>query len=176
MISIDDTRRENLILANMIKEKKLEKETIFFCDFQIRDTIMIIKKLYDMGFNIGSHTVNHYHLLTLDSKRQKYEIEESKKMIENITGIECNWFAYPYGEYNDDIRLMVKRAGYKHARTCNSRETGDYTFGSFIMNNQNWNKAVAFKRPMYHIHMYNFEKYPDDFINFNKFLEWYCEN
>ena len=66
---------------------------------------------------IGSHTLTHDNLPTLDTESKKQEIQESKKAIEDEFDIECNSFCYPFGLYdNQDIQL-VQQSGYSSATT-----------------------------------------------------------
>ncbi|PWE00281.1 polysaccharide deacetylase family protein [Marinilabilia rubra] len=65
----------------------------------------------------GSHTLFHPILPKCNDAKASREINLSKENIEAITGIECNLFSFPNGEYSErDIRLCQK-AGYKAAVT-----------------------------------------------------------
>ncbi len=46
---------------------------------------------------IGAHTVNHYNLALLDEEQARWEIAESKRIIEQRTGRRVRHFAYPFG-------------------------------------------------------------------------------
>lgn len=67
-------------------------------------------------FTLGSHGVNHTLLTQSSEKQQRQEIFESKKYWEQ-QGYTVDSFCYPRGYYNDEIKDMVKEAGYKIART-----------------------------------------------------------
>ncbi|MEK7523578.1 MAG: polysaccharide deacetylase family protein [Patescibacteria group bacterium] len=73
-----------------------------------------IKELRDSGMEIGSHTLWHPYLTK--SKKAKAEIEDSKKKLEEELGIPITTFAYPFGDYNEQIEKMVADAGYTTAR------------------------------------------------------------
>lgn len=45
----------------------------------------------------------------------KYEIEESKTMLENMLYIPILSFAYPYGAFDSQAILLVKEAGFTTA-------------------------------------------------------------
>ena len=75
-----------------------------------------IKKLADDGlFSIASHSLTHPKLLELDDETLKEEIENSKEILEDLTGKKVLAFAYPYGEYNEKIIEKLKNAGYEAA-------------------------------------------------------------
>jgi peptidoglycan/xylan/chitin deacetylase (PgdA/CDA1 family) len=69
---------------------------------------------------IGSHTMDHSSLSSQNENVQRYEIFESKRIIEEKLGVKINSFAYPYGKYNDLTRRLVYEAGYTNAVTVNS--------------------------------------------------------
>ncbi len=68
-----------------------------------------LKTLYKEGWEIGSHTVNHYNLTTLED--QTYEIEYPLEYFRKdfvISGI-----ASPFGEYNE-ISLNLFKENYNY--------------------------------------------------------------
>jgi len=80
-----------------------------------------IKEMSEHNITFGGHTMNHPILSSiplLDTVR--YEVNESKKIIENKTSKLVSAFAYPNGQpedFNDDIKKIVKGSGYKLACT-----------------------------------------------------------
>jgi len=66
---------------------------------------------------IGSHTMTHDNLTTLDTEGKKREIIASKEMIEKTFGMVCNSFCYPFGLFDDEDRKWVEKAGYTNATT-----------------------------------------------------------
>ena len=84
-----------------------------------------IKEMSDAGITIGSHTINHPHLSRKQKnesgedydKRVSRELEVSKEEIESHIGKKVEFFAYPYGSFNDDVIRLLKKAGYRNAAT-----------------------------------------------------------
>jgi len=69
-------------------------------------------------FEIGCHTVSHPpDLKRLSDEEQRFEIIESKKMLESALGKSVKKFCYPRGRYDDRSVALVKEAGYEEART-----------------------------------------------------------
>src|SRR3989344_754836 len=54
------------------------------------------------------HTVSHPKLGALDPKEADREIRESKEVIEKGLGKSCQSFAYPYGNFNQEVREIAK--------------------------------------------------------------------
>ena len=72
-----------------------------------------IKEMYKYGMQFGSHTLDHRILTKLPLPEAKYQIEESRKRLIESLGIDINYFCYPGGYFNEEIKNLVKEAGYK---------------------------------------------------------------
>ena len=69
----------------------------------------------DPLITIGSHTVTHPDLPTLDSVRQNDELTQSKADLESHLGIKVDFFAYPEGKNDAVTQGYVRDAGYTMA-------------------------------------------------------------
>ena len=68
-----------------------------------------IKEMLNSGVTIGHHTKNHLHLVNKDKEKIINEIEEANNdFLENL-GFVPDIFAYPYGEYNYEIKQITKK-------------------------------------------------------------------
>lgn len=98
-----------------------------------------LAEMRDAGVDIESHTYSHanlhnpndhlavdkhtFDLIQADVKNLgpdgwlKKEIIESKAVLEKQLGIKVNAIAYPFGKYNQQVRDVVKAAGYEAAFT-----------------------------------------------------------
>lgn len=85
-----------------------------------------IREMADSVFEIGAHSMNHKNLVDLDNDARLKEIYESKKDLEMLIGRPVTAFSYPYGAVNDNIKEVVRKAGYDYA--C-SVSTGSPAFG-----------------------------------------------
>lgn len=74
-------------------------------------------KSLSINHEIGAHTINHPHLSQVPINKAKSEIIDSKNYLEEIIQREIQSFCYPYGDYNEEVKTLVKDAGYKLART-----------------------------------------------------------
>jgi peptidoglycan/xylan/chitin deacetylase (PgdA/CDA1 family) len=68
---------------------------------------------------IGAHTVSHPRLTQMDAERQQQEIEESKTSLEKLIGKPVVHFAYPHGDYDEQVVTVVKACGFKTAVIVN---------------------------------------------------------
>lgn len=71
-----------------------------------------ILEMSNYGIEFGSHTLNHKLLNQISPPEIEFEVEESKKEIENLLQKPCRVFAYPAGFFTETAQTAVKRAGY----------------------------------------------------------------
>ena len=78
-----------------------------------------VRMLRDSGlFTIGAHTVNHPILSRCETTVQQFEMEYSKRRIEEETGLPCRFLAYPNGQPEDvteETRALAQKAGFNLA-------------------------------------------------------------
>lgn len=78
---------------------------------------------------IASHTLSHPKLHNLASRAEKEkEIVDANKALKYQLGIDNVWLAYPYGDYDDEVIDICKKAGIKMAVTT---DAGRVHVGSF---------------------------------------------
>lgn len=71
-----------------------------------------VKKIYEAGHEIGSHSNTHPHVNNLSSKENLEEIQKSAEKIGKITGKKTELYRAPYGEYNDNVIKTAQENGY----------------------------------------------------------------
>jgi peptidoglycan/xylan/chitin deacetylase (PgdA/CDA1 family) len=82
-------------------------------------TIEGLHALEDAGFTIASHTRTHARLPEIPAAEAEDEIRGSKSRLEDALGKAVNYFAYPYGRFNETVRDQVAASGYLSA--CSTR-------------------------------------------------------
>ena len=71
-----------------------------------------VKKIYEAGHEIGTHSDTHPHVNQLSLEENIIEIENGAKRIEEITGNKINLYRTPYGEYNNTVIQSAKQKEY----------------------------------------------------------------
>lgn len=77
-------------------------------------TWMEVRELSAAGVHIGAHSISHVRLSEASEIRKRFEIFESKRILEQKLG-SCTTFAYPYGtpdSYDDETQVRLKEAGF----------------------------------------------------------------
>ena len=70
---------------------------------------------------IANHTLSHPKLHNLATAKEKEkEIVEANQALKYHLGIDNAWLAYPYGDYDDEVVAIAKKAGIKMAVTTDA--------------------------------------------------------
>jgi peptidoglycan/xylan/chitin deacetylase (PgdA/CDA1 family) len=69
------------------------------------------------GLQVGVHSATHRSLPALDERELEREVVASRDVVARRTGVTPEFFAYPYGLWNDRVRQAVRSAGYRAAFT-----------------------------------------------------------
>ena len=68
---------------------------------------------------IGSHTMSHRSLPLLSGAELKYELETSRKILQDKLGASVDYLSLPFGRYSPEVIACAKEAGYKAVCTMN---------------------------------------------------------
>ena len=79
-----------------------------------------LRGLLESGFVCGAHGLTHQALATVDSEGCRWELIESKRLLEAELGATVDHLAYPYGSYTPEVRQLAGEAGYRSA--CSVRQ------------------------------------------------------
>lgn len=80
-------------------------------------TLDQIREMADHGFEIGSHTLSHPRLTSLDDKQLNRELKDSKQRLEDMLGRAVPSLSYPYGDHDQRVIAAARAAGYTNAVT-----------------------------------------------------------
>jgi len=100
-----DAKSTNLILDAL--DEYDARATFFVVGYKIPDAETTVKRAYDIGCEIGSHTYDHVNLTTLNKSQRRAQLNNTKKMITAITGQKRVLLRPPYGATNEEILKEV---------------------------------------------------------------------
>lgn len=119
-ITFDDGYRDNLTVALPLLEKFNLPMTLFVvAGFVDSDGYLSEEELQEIAnhplITIGSHGLWHRHFnrITLDEAR--FELKESKHLLEDTIGKPVDLMAWPYGECSAEVEQLAGECGYRAA-------------------------------------------------------------
>jgi peptidoglycan/xylan/chitin deacetylase (PgdA/CDA1 family) len=74
-----------------------------------------MREMEKAGIHFGSHTMNHEILMGVDAAQVRYELGDSKKILEDRLGHEITGFCYPNGDFDGTVMAAVSECGYMYA-------------------------------------------------------------
>lgn len=119
VITVDDGYYSDYdIIYPIIKSYDI-KATFFWLVSKSSDSSYINKgkELINNRSSIGSHGINHMAITKLSSWEQENELRFSKAFFEEKFSKSVDFFAFPYGIYNQAIVKLAKEVGYKAVLT-----------------------------------------------------------
>lgn len=130
MLTFDDTDEEqfNVGLPEM---KKYGFKGVFFImtialnrpRYMTKDQL---KQLTDEGNAVEAHTWDHHMVTKYKGLDFDTQFVKPKKKVEDITGKKADYFAYPFGVWNEAAIPELKKAGYKMAFILSTRRDSSY--------------------------------------------------
>lgn len=124
LITFDDGFKNfKLDVVDFLFEKKIPC-TIFLSPDLIKSNnnnylnINDLKELSKNNFiKIGSHSYNHKKLTEYNDKDLDFQLETSKKWIEDTISKKVNLISYPFGAFDNRVLKKVKKFGYEYGFT-----------------------------------------------------------
>jgi peptidoglycan/xylan/chitin deacetylase (PgdA/CDA1 family) len=116
VISFDDGHLNNYTTAFPIMQKYGFTGVLYIVsNYMGADEYMNadqIKEMAAAGWEVGSHSVSHAYLTSLEPARQRYEVVESRAILEEALGVPVLTIAYPFGVSNSGVIDYAIFAGY----------------------------------------------------------------
>jgi peptidoglycan/xylan/chitin deacetylase (PgdA/CDA1 family) len=125
LVTFDDGFMSNYLYAFPVLKKYGMKATIFVTPDQESENFKMfaavdapltkeqIKEMSDYGISIESHAMTHCNLTELKPDAIRWELEESKRVLEKVTHKPIRFLAIPSGAYNRTIKKLAIQSGYQ---------------------------------------------------------------
>ena len=117
MLTYDDTDLEQYTIAAPEMDKYGFKGVYFIMTVSLgRPNYMTseqVKDLSDKGHTIGSHTWDHHNVKKYQGADWITQLDKPSKQLEKITGKPIEYFAYPFGLWNEAAIPELKNRNFK---------------------------------------------------------------
>jgi peptidoglycan/xylan/chitin deacetylase (PgdA/CDA1 family) len=80
-----------------------------------------VKELFDAGNIIGSHTWDHHNVKKYEGNDWLVQIDKPTRELESITGKPIRYFAFPFGLWNRQAIIELKKRGFIAAFQLNEK-------------------------------------------------------
>lgn len=117
-ITFDDGFRDNLTVALPLLEKFGLPMTLFVTPgFLGTEGYLSTQELREISrhplVTIGAHGLWHRHFTRLAIDEARFELKESRRQLEGITGTSVDLMAWPYGECDGRLEDIAEECGYR---------------------------------------------------------------
>lgn len=96
----------NKLLSSL--DKYNARVTFFVVGDRVSKYSKTLKRAYDMGNEIGSHTYNHKNLAELKPEELEKQIEKTNQAVKSVIGVTPGLMRPPYGSYDDKVKTAAK--------------------------------------------------------------------
>lgn len=83
--------------------------TFFVVGERVEEFSKTLKREFDEGHEVGSHTYNHVNLTKLSAKKIEYQLDKTDEALEGIIGQGASLMRPPGGAFNDKVKSNVHK-------------------------------------------------------------------
>lgn len=118
ILTFDDGFRDFYTNAFPLLKKYNMRAAVFYVagysNFPGYMDLQMLREVHNSGLvDVQPHSMSHLLLTKLSPEQQRQEIFESKRILEEVLGKKTNFFAYPYGDFDQNILNLINEAGFK---------------------------------------------------------------
>lgn len=104
---------EEYIPAMLEEFKKYDAKVTFFpTGIWVEKNRELLTEMSKAGHSIQNHGYKHVHFNQLSPTQAEEQIKKAEKIINEITGKQCSFFASPYGEQSRQLMQAVANINY----------------------------------------------------------------
>ncbi|MFD1428179.1 polysaccharide deacetylase family sporulation protein PdaB [Kroppenstedtia sanguinis] len=99
-------------ILDALEQKGVKKATFFLSSPWAETHPDVVKRIADLGFEIGSHGHRHVNYSTLSEEQIRTQIRKSHQILTKLTKQEPNLIRYPNGDFDKRVLKISDQLGY----------------------------------------------------------------
>ena len=96
------------------------KATFFILGWMAKRLPNLVREIKARGHEVASHGYNHLMCNQLEAKNLKYDLIQSKKVLEDIVGVEVGGYRAPSFSINNAAIELIRHSGYRYDSSYNN--------------------------------------------------------
>lgn len=100
-------------ILDVLEQKGLKKATFFLSSPWAETHPDLVKRIVDMGFEIGSHGHRHDNYSTYNEQQIRTQISKADHILTEITGKKPKLIRFPNGDFDKRVLRIADQMGYK---------------------------------------------------------------
>lgn len=99
-------------ILDILEKKGVKKATFFLSSPWSQSHPDIVKRIKDMGYEIGSHGHKHVNYSSLSDEEIQAQISKSHGILKDLTGTNPNLIRTPNGDFDKRVLRIADKMGY----------------------------------------------------------------
>ncbi|OYD06496.1 polysaccharide deacetylase family sporulation protein PdaB [Paludifilum halophilum] len=99
-------------ILDVLEQKGIKKATFFLSSPWAETHPDIVKRIVDMGFEVGSHGHRHENYSTLSEDQIRTQIRKAHHILSGLTKTEPNLIRFPNGDFDKRVLKIADDLGY----------------------------------------------------------------
>jgi polysaccharide deacetylase family sporulation protein PdaB len=99
-------------ILDVLEQKGIKKATFFLSSPWAETHPDIVKRIVDMGYEVGSHGHRHVNYSTLSEEQIRQQISKSHHILSKVTKTEPNLIRFPNGDFDKRVLKIANNLGY----------------------------------------------------------------
>ncbi|KPC77639.1 polysaccharide deacetylase [Thermoactinomyces vulgaris] len=100
-------------ILDVLEQKGLKKATFFLSSPWAESHPDLVKRIVDMGFEIGSHGHRHDNYSQYSEEQIRTQISKADRILTEVTGKKPKLIRYPNGDFDKRVLRIADQMGYK---------------------------------------------------------------
>ncbi|EGK09788.1 polysaccharide deacetylase family sporulation protein PdaB [Kroppenstedtia eburnea] len=99
-------------ILDVLEQKGVKKATFFLSSPWAETHPDVVKRIADLGYEIGSHGHRHVNYSTLNEEQIRTQIRKAHQILTKLTKQEPNLIRYPNGDFDKRVLKISDQLGY----------------------------------------------------------------